>query len=53
MSQLNHKRNTSSLAPPIFYVAKQSEDRRFPIDALGVRGNLFDFLGVHGAKNAL
>jgi len=30
---LNHKRTTSSLAPPIFYVAKnwQLKDRRFPI----------------------
>jgi len=33
MSPLNHKRTTSSLAPPIFYVAKklQLKDRRFPI----------------------
>ena len=33
MSSLNHKRTTSSLAPPIFYVAKkwQLKDRRFPI----------------------
>jgi len=30
---LNHERTTSSLAPPIFYVAKnwQLEDRRLPI----------------------
>jgi len=33
MSPLNHKRTTSSLAPPIFYVAKiwQLQDRRLPI----------------------
>jgi len=33
MLQLNHKRTTSSLAPPIFYVAKkwQLKDGRFPI----------------------
>ena len=33
MSPLNHKRTTSSLAPPICYVAKilQLKDRRFPI----------------------
>ncbi len=33
MSPLNHKSFTSSLAPPIFYVAKneQLKDRRFPI----------------------
>ncbi len=33
MSPLNHKRTTSSLAPPIFYVAKklQKKDKGFPI----------------------
>jgi len=33
MLPLNHKRTTSSLAPPIFYLAKnhQLKDRRFPI----------------------
>ncbi len=32
MSPLNHKRTTSSLAPPIFYAAKkwQLKDRRLP-----------------------
>jgi len=34
MSPLNHKRTTSSLAPPIFYVAKKwhLKDRGLPID---------------------
>ena len=33
MLPLNHKRTTSSLAPPIFYVVKnlQLKDRRLPI----------------------
>jgi len=36
MSPLNHKRTTSSLAPPIFYVAKnwQLKDIRLPIGAI-------------------
>jgi len=35
MSPLNHKRTTSSLVPPIFYVAKkwQLKDRRLSIGA--------------------
>jgi len=31
MSPLSQKRTTSSLAPPIFYVVKKSEERRLPI----------------------
>ncbi len=38
MSSLNRKRTTSSLKPPIVYVAKnrQLKDRRFPIDIVAV-----------------